>query len=82
MATACGGLDAVVFTAGIGEGSARVRRLVCERLGFLGVELDATRNESCEPDCDIDVDGSRVRVAVVRAREELIAARETRRLLM
>ena len=82
MATACGGLDAVVFTAGIGEGSARVRRLVCERLGFLGVELDATRNESCEPDCDIDVDGSRVRVVVVRAREELIAARETRRLLM
>jgi acetate kinase len=81
MATACGGLDALVFTAGIGEGSARVRRLVCERLAFLGVELDATRNEGCEPDCDIGADGSSVHVAVVRAREELIAARETRRLL-
>ena len=81
MATACGGLDAIVFTAGIGEGSARARRLVCRRLAFLGVELDAARNESCEPDCDIDADGSRVRVSVVRAREELIAARVARELL-
>jgi acetate kinase len=81
MAAACGGLDALVFTAGIGEGSARVRRLVCEPLAFLGVELDAARNESCESDCDVHAAGSRVRVAVVRAREELIAARETRRLL-
>ena len=81
MATACGGLDAVVFTAGIGEGSARVRRLVCERLAFLGVELDGERNESCEPDCDIDAGGSPVRVAVVRAREELVAARAARALL-
>jgi acetate kinase len=81
MATACGGLDAVVFTAGIGEGSAPVRRLVCERLEFLGVELDAARNESCEPDCDIAADGSSARVAVVRAREELIAARAARAVL-
>jgi acetate kinase len=81
MATACGGIDAVVFTAGIGEGSARVRRLVCERLAFLGVELDAARNESCEPDCDVHANDSRVRVAVVRAREELIAARAARALI-
>jgi acetate kinase len=81
MAAACGGLDAVVFTAGIGEGSALVRRLVCERLAFLGVELDVARNDVCVPDCDIHADGSHVRVAVVRAREELIAARAARTLL-
>jgi acetate kinase len=81
MAAACGGLDALVFTAGIGEGSAGVRRLVCARLAFLGVELETVRNESCEPDCDIDSDGSSVRVAVVRAREEVIAARSARALL-
>jgi acetate kinase len=81
MAGACGGLDAVVFTAGIGEGSAPVRQLVCARLGFLGVVLDDARNEVCEPDCDVHADGSPVRIAVVRAREELIAARATRTLL-
>ena len=40
MTAALDGIDALVFTAGIGEGSARVRRDVCARLGFLGVELD------------------------------------------
>jgi acetate kinase len=75
MAAAAGGLDALVFTAGIGEGSAYVRERVCGRLGFLGVELDPDRNASAEPDCDIAADTSRARVVVVRAREELIAAR-------
>jgi acetate kinase len=81
MAAACGGLDAVVFTAGIGEGSGLVRRLVCERLAFLGVELDVSRNDACDPDCDVHTEGSRVRVAVVRAREDLVAARAARTLL-
>ena len=81
MAVAAGGLDALVFTAGIGEGSAVVRRLVCERLGFLGIRLDDPRNDACEPDCDVAADGSRVRVAVVRAREEVVAARATREVL-
>ena len=52
MAVATGGLDALVFTAGIGENSAFVRDRVCARLGFLGVELDAERNGGLEPDCD------------------------------
>lgn len=81
MTAACAGLDALVFTAGIGEGSALVRRLVCERLAFLGVELDSARNEACEPDCDIGADASAARVVVVRAREELVAARATRAIL-
>jgi acetate kinase len=81
MAAAGGGLDVLAFTAGIGEGSALVRRLLCERLAFLGVELDPARNEEAEPDCDIAAAGSPTRVLVVRAREEIVAARATRALL-
>jgi acetate kinase len=81
MAVSLGGLDALVFTAGIGEHSARVRREICAHLGFLGVELDDGRNDRAEPDADIAVDGSAVRVVVIHAREELVAARAARALL-
>jgi acetate kinase len=79
MAAALDGLDALAFTAGIGENSAVVRSRVSARLGFLGIELDETANESAEPDCTISR-GS-VAVHVVRAREELVAARAARELL-
>jgi acetate kinase len=81
MAASAGGLDAVAFTAGIGEGSALVRERLCARLGFLDVELDPARNQHAEPDCDVATDGSIVRVLVIRAREELVAARAARSLL-
>jgi acetate kinase len=81
MAASAGGLDALVFTAGIGEGSAGTRERVCERLGFLGVELDAGRNAAAEPDCDVAAAGSPIRVLVIRAREELVIARAARDLL-
>jgi acetate kinase len=80
MAAATAGLDALVFTAGIGEGSPLVRERVCARLGFLGIELDASRNDACgdstQAVCDVGT-----RVLVVRAREELVAARAARALL-
>lgn len=81
MSASAGGVDAIVFTAGIGENSARVREGVCSRVSFLGVEVDAARNIEAEPDFDIATAGSRVRVLVVRAREELIAARAARGVL-
>jgi acetate kinase len=81
MSVALGGLDALVFTAGIGENSARVRASVCAHVAFLGVELDIGRNEAGLPDGDISAGGSAVRVAVVRAREEIVAARDARTLL-
>jgi acetate kinase len=79
MAVGCGGLDALVFTAGIGENSARARGEICARLAFLGVELDGERNASAAPDCEIST--GRVRVHVIRAREELVAARAAARAL-
>jgi acetate kinase len=81
MAAALGGLDALALTGGIGEGSQIVRERLGERLRFLGVEIDAARNAAAEPDCEIAAADSAVRVLVVRAREELVAARAARALL-
>jgi acetate kinase len=81
MTVALGGLDALVFTAGIGENSAHVRRDVCAHLEHLGVQVDRGRNEHVEPDGDIATDASAVRVLVIRAREEVVAARAVRALL-
>jgi acetate kinase len=81
MSASLGGLDALAFTAGIGEHSALVRGELCERLRFLGVEIDPHRNTTAESDRDLAAAGSRARVLVVRAREDLIAARAVRALI-
>ena len=81
MATALGGVDAIVFTGGVGEHSAGVRASVCSRLGFLGVELDEGANVHADEDADIAAPHSSVRVVVVAAREELVVARAVRALL-
>jgi acetate kinase len=81
MATAAGGIDALVFTAGIGENSVVVRERVCGRIGFLGLELDHERNRVAELDCDVATSESAGRIVVVRAREELVAARAARTVL-
>jgi len=80
MAASLGGLDAIVFTAGVGENVPAVRAEVCRRLGFLGIQLDQAANDSAEPDVDIGSSGSEVRVVVVRAREEVVVARAVRAL--
>jgi acetate kinase len=81
MAAAARGIDVLVFTAGIGEHSSLVRERVCDRLGFLDLELDQARNHAPEPDCDVATAGSAARIAVIRAREELVAARAARTVL-
>jgi acetate kinase len=81
MTTALGGVDALVFTAGIGEHSAPVRSAVCERLRFLGLELDAEVNRAARPDATVSAPTSSVRVLVLEAREDLVAARAARHLL-
>jgi acetate kinase len=80
MTASLGGLDAIAFTAGVGENVPSVRAEVCRRVDFLGVELDAAANASAEPDADIEARGSRVRVVVVRAREDVVVARAVRAL--
>lgn len=81
MGVSLGGLDGLVFTAGIGESSAGIRERICTRLAFLGVELDPEANRAARPDADVSARGSPVRVLVLRAREDLVIARAVRRLL-
>ena len=81
LAAALGGLDALVFTAGIGERSAVTRAAICERLAFLGVELDEEANGSAAPDAELTAPGGRVAVHVIAAREDVVIAREARRAL-
>jgi acetate kinase len=79
MAASAGGLDALVFTGGIGQRSARLRAAAVERLAWLGVAIDVTANEAAsDADADVAAAGSRVRVLVVPAREDLEIARGTR----
>jgi acetate kinase len=80
MSASLGGLDAIVFTAGIGENSAEVRRAACSKLGFLGLELDENKNSSAELDVDIAASDSRVRILVIRAQEDWAIAQECVRL--
>jgi acetate kinase len=76
-----GGLDVLVFTAGVGEHAAEVRAAACRGLEFLGVELDAAANASCRPDADVAAAGARVRVLVIATREDLTVLREALRLV-
>lgn len=80
MAAVLGGLDALIFSAGIGENSPEVRAATCEGLEFLGVELDAKTNLLPILDADISAGESRVRVLLIRAQEDWAIARECWRL--
>ena len=75
LAAALGGLDAFVFTAGIGEHAPRIRRRIAERLRWLGADLDPAANEAAAP--RISTPASRVAVLVVPTDEELMIARHT-----
>jgi acetate kinase len=81
MAATLGGVDALVFTAGVGERSQEIRKRVCENLDYLGLELDRKANETCKPDADIATPSSSARILVVATREDLTIMRETRRLV-
>ncbi len=79
-AAAMGGVDVLVFTAGVGENNDDVRQGACEGLGYMGIEIDPAKNSVARSESDISVDGSRVRVLVVPTNEELAIAQETARI--
>jgi len=76
MVASLGGVDALVFTAGIGENSPEVRAAACANLAFLGLELDSVKNESAREDREISNRQSKVRVLVLRAQEDWAIAKE------
>ncbi|MDT8716457.1 acetate kinase [Clostridium sp. 19966] len=76
-AAAMGGVDAVVFTAGLGENASIIRKYSCEGLEFLGISIDEVKNEAPGEDCDISVKDAKVKVFVIPTDEELMIARDT-----
>jgi len=79
LVTAMEGLDAIVFTAGIGENASEVRRQICARLNWLGVELDQRKNDSNET--VISHQDSTVDVLVIPTDEEAVISQHTRTLV-
>lgn len=71
------GVDAICFTAGVGENSPLVRNLACERLGYLGITLDKEKNDKRGEELEVSTPDSKVKVLVVPTNEELAIARET-----
>lgn len=81
LAVTLGGVDALIFTAGIGENSIGVRAAICEGLECLGLHLDDDRNSTCHPDADIARESSPSRIQVIECQEDRTIARETARIL-
>ena len=76
-AAALGGLDCLVFTAGVGENSASMRASICEGLEFLGVKLDPEKNKIRGEEVCISTDDSKVKVFIIPTNEELMIAQDT-----
>lgn len=81
MAAAAGGLDALVFTGGVGEHSPEIRAEACAGLAWMQVAIEPSANAAAEGDADLTAPGARVRTLVVTAREDLVVAAACRRLL-
>jgi acetate kinase len=81
MAAAMDGLDALVFTGGIGEHQPEARAEAAAGLSFLGVSIDESRNAAAQPDCDISAPGAAARTLVIAAREDVEIARQCRAVL-
>ena len=75
------GLDALVFSGGIGERGARIRTRVCEGFGYLGLELDPEKNIAASGEARISAENSKIEVWVIPTNEERVVAREAYRLL-
>ena len=76
MLASLGGLDALIFTAGVGENSAIVRAAACEAFGFIGLKLDGDKNQHSSIDRDIAAVDSAVRILVIHTQEDWEIARE------
>ncbi len=75
------GVDAIVFTAGVGENNPNIRKMVCDNLSYLGVSIDGYANEACGEEVKISTDDSKVDVYVVPTNEELAICQETVKLV-
>lgn len=80
-AVAMNGIDAIVFTGGVGENQINIRRGICEQLSFMGVDIDIERNNVRSEEKLISKDSSKVNVYIIPTNEELMIAKETEKLV-
>jgi acetate kinase len=76
-AAAMNGLDAIVFTGGIGENSSNMRKMICENMEYFGIRIDDARNNIRGKEADISAEDSKTRVLVIPTNEELMIALDT-----
>ncbi|MBR3691822.1 MAG: acetate kinase, partial [Clostridia bacterium] len=76
-----GGLDAIVFTAGIGENNVQMRQEICDDIAFLGIKIDPEKNAHPGKDCIVSAPDSKVKVLVIPTNEELVIAMDTQALV-
>ena len=81
FAVTMNGLDALVFTAGVGEHSHEVRAEVCRGLECLGVEMDGDANLNCQADAEIATPVSKSRILVIKTHEDVTMLKEVRRVI-
>ena len=72
-----GGVDAIVFTAGIGENSKELRASICQGLEYMGVEMDEEKNNVRGQEVDVSAAGSKVKIFIIPTNEELMIAMDT-----
>ncbi|HHV65231.1 MAG TPA: acetate kinase [Peptococcaceae bacterium] len=75
------GVDAIIFTAGLGENSASIRKAICDTLGYLGVSIDEEKNQVRGQEIDISKLGAKCRVLVIPTNEELMIALDTKEIV-
>ena len=80
-AVAMNGIDAIVFTGGVGENQINIRKGICEQLTFMGVEIDEVKNNVRSEERLVSKDSSKVRIYVIPTNEELMIAKETEKLV-
>ncbi|MER3435243.1 MAG: acetate kinase [Leptolyngbya sp. ERB_1_1] len=81
MIASLGGLDAIVFTAGVGENSAMIRSRTCEAFRWMGVEIDSEKNQSLQLDQDIAARSSKVRILAIHTQEDWAIAQDCWKLM-
>ena len=71
------GVDAIIFTAGVGENDVTMREIICNNLGNLGIKLDPVKNKMRGKETEISTDDSKVKILMIPTNEELMIARDT-----
>ena len=82
MLPSLGGIDAMIFTAGVGENSPLVRQRACESFAFLGWKLDQHKNETYRPDCEISDPDSTIPILIIHTEEDWAIAQDCWQILL